>query len=371
MATAWLMIRSLPLSGDEPITPGLIGIPSNTLQTARWLCLTAGIIANVARYSGGIPLLSDRVDVVRQYARENSNIVTGFLSEGWTVGMMLTLAPILVGRRRPKLAEMAWLLVFLIGAFAGASRNTLLTAVVPGVLVALHFRGLRQTDQQRAQSQTPGRALNRYGIAAAVGVAVLALMWFQSRRILNGVGVFERTFQRQYGDQPITATLASLDLSFSGSYETLSRLLAAGIGGSDTQFTVLQGLGAVPRWLGYQPDLYETTSALSAPYYMNTATYLAAPLVDFGVTGALVASFLLGLFFGAVDRRLSGDASMAGQMIRYYVIYLAVFSVYEFVPFIQPSWIPVVVSLLIIRRASLSEHSGTAPLRKARASSLG
>lgn len=358
----WLAVRSLPAKDSTQSAQPIIFIPERILRPVRWLCLLAGLTANVSRYSGGVPLFSGQVDVVRQLAREQSNIVTGFLSEGWTLGVMLVIASVLVARRRPRPSELAWLIVFLLGAFAGASRNSLLTAVIPGVLVGLHFRNSARGGIQERTRQEANPRLNRLGITMGVGVLFFGLMWFQSQRIMHGVGQFERAFQQQFAGSDVKATLASLDLSLSGSFETLSRLVAAGTGGSKTDFTVLQGLGAVPRWLGYHPDLYQVTSALSAPYYMNTATYLAAPIVDFGIVGGLAASFLLGLLFGGVDRRLERDRTIPGQLIRYYIVYMAIFSVYEFVPFIQPNWVPVIVSLILLRYYSKSSlESGPQP----------
>lgn len=357
IAITWLAVRSWPTNKPSSAEKLVIPIPAASLQIARWLCLLSGLIANISRYSQGVPLFSDQVDIVRQLAREQSNIITGLLSEGWTLGVMLTTASLLIARRRPSLLEISWLLIFALGAFAGASRNTLLTAVVPGVLVGLHFRSFPRLRQPPVVQQRSRRGLVRLGLAGAVAGLFGGLMWFQSQRILNGVGRFERAFQQQFAGDSIRATLASLDLSLSGSFETLSRLVVAGTGGSRTEFTILQGMGAVPRWLGYDPNLYQITSALSEPYYMNTATYLAAPIVDFGLTGGVVASFVLGFIFGAVDRWLIRDRTVAGQLIRYYVIYVAVFSVYEFTPFIQPNWVPVIGVLLLIRTQSLQAEA--------------
>lgn len=346
---AWALVTTFAGAKAREVKVRILWPSRRLLTWARAVLVGAAAVADLFRYQSGIPLFSSTIDVSREELRQTGNIVTGLLHEGWTVALMLTVAVFIAHRGFKAPTEYIWLIVCVLGAFGGASRNALLIAVVPAVLFAI---ALYNPHTTLTSGRKPTHRVWRIGVFASGAAALIAgglLMLFSATRVLKGTGGYERAFQALYDGNPFGAMLGSLDLTLSSSFETFARLYNASPEGfGPLQLTTLQFLGSVVRAFGFHPDLYVITSGLSAPYYMNTATYLAAPLVDFGWPGAVVFAVLFGVGAGAIDVLLRRKSDVSLQLVRYYFIYIFLFAVYEFTPFISPSWVAVLASLLLL-----------------------
>jgi hypothetical protein len=288
------------------------------------------------------PLFAANPDAAREVLRQRANMPTGLLSEAWTLGTGVSLLRALTGSGRVRWWYAAATAVFAFGAALGASKNDVLVGIVPAVVAALSV--------QRPASG-PRRAVRTRVILAVGLVAVAAAVFLGGQRTLAGTGAFEDQFRARYGGNPVTASVASLDLSLSASAETFGRLW-------------VQHGSLPPRWGAYtleflghhaepligKTDLYGITGQLSSPYYMNTATFVAIPLLDYGPIGAAAFLLVLGVFVGIGDRRLEYATGPAGQLGRGFLVYFAVFGIYELYPALYPTWLALVPGLWVLHR---------------------
>jgi len=291
------------------------------------------------------PLLADNPDVARQVLRERASIPVGLISEAWTLGMAVSLLRALTSRGWQLVLYLAATAVFTAGAALGASKNSVLVGLVPAIIAVLSVR--------RSAARRPRTV--RWRVPAAVmlaGVALVgAVVFLGGQRTLAGTGSFEDEFRSRYGGNVISSSAGSLDLSLSSSTETFGRLWAQ----RDTiepEYGAysLMFLGSRAEALVGRVDLYSTTSQLSQPYYMNTATFVAIPLLDWGPIGAAVFLVVLGLAVGLAERRLEFGAGPAEQLGRAFVVYFAAFGIYELYPFIYATWLALIPGLWILYR---------------------
>jgi hypothetical protein len=84
------------------------------------------------------------------------------------------------------------------------------------------------------------------------------------------------------------------------------------------------------------------------PYFMNTATFVAIPLLDFGPAGAAIYLIVLGLLVGVVDRRLERSTGPAQHLARAFVVYYAAFGIYELYAALQPFWLGLAPGLFVL-----------------------
>jgi hypothetical protein len=145
--------------------------------------------------------------------------------------------------------------------------------------------------------------------------------------------------------------VGSLDLSLSSSAETFGRLWAQR-GTLPPRFGAysLEFLGSAERPLFGPVDLYAITGQLSSPYYMNTATFAAVPLLDWGPIGAAVFLLLLGAGVGLGERRLEFSPGPAQQLGRGLMVYFAAFGIYELYPAMYATWLALVPGLWVLHR---------------------
>lgn len=329
---------------DQPLPHRLLAI-----------LLIVGVLGNVMVYGLDWPLFADSVDASRAAGREASSMVTGFMRESLTLGLMISAAQLGL-RSTQRAGLLVWVLAFVVGALGGGSRNSLLIALVPAGLTVIGIQA--RAGRARALNRGTIRAVKRPSkrrIGAYVGTAVALLgglvgaFYFAGQRVLSGQGAFERAFQAQHEGNPFGAAIGAADLSLSAPIETFSRMASAQSGGQGELF-VLQSVRFLLAPFGIEPDLYATTLQFSYPYYMNVATFFAAPYLDFGLAGALVLVAAIGAGVGMVDGRFRGRGGFYAQLLRNYWIYIGIFALYEFLPFIYLAWLPVTLVLLALHR---------------------
>jgi hypothetical protein len=304
------------------------------------LLAVAGFAAYLRFHGITPPLFAANPDATREVLRQRANITEGLLSEAWTLGMAVSLLRGLTGGTRMRWLYLAAAAVFAAGAALGASKNTVLVGIVPAVVATLSVR----RRQKRA------RPWVRTWFVLAVGlVAIGGAVFLGGQRTLAGTGSFEDQFRARYGGNPVIASIASLDLSLSASAETFGRLWEQH-GSLEPRWGAysLQFLGKRAEPIVGRTDLYGMTSQLSMPYHMNTATFVAIPVLDFGAVGAALFLAVLGLVVGGADRRLEFSTGPAQQIGRAFIIYFAAFGIYELYPAIYPTWLSVVPGLWLL-----------------------
>jgi hypothetical protein len=310
--------------------------------------LLAVAVATAAIQYRGLrpPLFAADPDAARAALALRASILLGLLSEAWTLGMAVSLLRTLTGDRAGRWWYAALTVVFTVGAALDASKNSVLVGIIPGVIAALSVRhgGLARISGRL-------RAVANLRVIVLIGlVAVGAAVYLGGQRTMAGTGAFEDQFRARYGGNPVAASVGSLDLSLSSSAETFGRLWAQHdavprkYGGYSLEF-----LGHRERSL-FGIDLYAMTGQLSAPYYMNTATFVAIPLLDFGPVGAAVMLLVLGVAVGVGERRLEFATGPAQQLGRAFVVYFAAFGIYELYPALYATWISLAAGLWVLRR---------------------
>jgi hypothetical protein len=178
---------------------------------------------------------------------------------------------------------------------------------------------------------------------------VLGAVYFGGQRTLAGTGQFEDQFRSAYGGNPALASVGSLDLSLSAPAETFGRLWS-----QRSEFEPRYGaytlsfLGSPGSKLLGPTDLYGRTGQLSLPYYMNTATFAAIPLLDYGALGGGLFLFALGLVSGAGERRLEPSGSPGHQLGRAFIVYFSAFGIYELYQALYPTWLALVPGLAVL-----------------------
>ena len=335
--------RRAQQSAQQRVRPELSWPSERRLRAYLLVLLVIGIVAALIRYGFAVPpLLADNPDAARAAVRGRTNIYEGLLAEAWTLGMAVSLLRVLVGSPAGRLWYGAFAAVFTFGAALGASKNSVLVGIAPAIIAALSVRPARRATRPVVSTR----------IAIVVGlVAVAAAVYLGGQRTLAGTGVFEDEFRARYGDNPAAASVASLDLSLSSSTETFGRLWAQR-DEMDRRYGAysLLFLGSRAEPVFGEVDLYGITAQLSMPYYMNTATFVAIPLLDFGLAGAAVMLLVLGLAVGVGERRLEFSQGPAQQVGRALIVYFAAFGVYELYPAIYPTWLALVPGLWVLYR---------------------
>jgi hypothetical protein len=332
-----------PARADDGARPALVWPSERRLRWYLLALLVVGLGAAILRFHGTVPpLFAANPDAARQALSQRANITEGLLSEAWTLGVAVSLLRALTGQPRWRWLYLASTAVFTSGAALGASKNSVLVGIIPAVAAALSVRRHRQWV----------RPSLRTGIIVGVGLAAVGTaVILGGQRTLAGTGAFEDEFRARYGANPVAASVASLDLSLSSPAETFGRLWA-------------QRDALPPRWGAYtlkflgrrgepfvgRTDLYGITGQLSAPYYMNTATFVAIPLLDWGPAGAVLFLLVLGVGVGFGDRSLEFSSSPAYQLGRGFIVYFAAFGIYELYPAIYPTWLSLVPGLWLLDR---------------------
>ncbi|GIG62102.1 hypothetical protein Lfu02_64740 [Longispora fulva] len=315
--------------------------------------LAAAVLAAFLRFGTTVPpLFADNPDVARSLLAGRASIYAGLLSEAWTVGMSVSLLRLLAGAKQRRWIFGVLTLVFTVGAALGASKNSVLIGIVPGLIAAL---SVRRTGRQLSPRT---RRKLVFGIVGIGVLAVGAAVFLGGQRTLAGQGDFENQFRAQYGNNALASSVGSLDLSLSASVETFGRLWAQhenqdpAYGGYSLMFSGSPGhalLGARS-----EGEFYRQTSQLSEPFFMNTATAVAIPLMDFGPVGAAFYLALLGVGVGLAEWKLERSRSPAGQLGTAFLVYFSAFGIYEFYPAVQPFWMSLAPALfclhLVVRR---------------------
>jgi hypothetical protein len=335
-----------PTNGNPNAGRGEVRWPSEFRMRA-FLLVTLGlaILAAVLRFWGTVPpLFSANPDAAREVLSYHTNIYLGLLWEAFTIGMAVSLFRLLAGPRTGRWLYAIFTVLFVAGSALGASKNSVLIGIATGMIAAVSVWLRRHGRRVRLKTSTVVIVLIG---CAALGVAV----YLGGQRTLSGNGNFEDTFRQQYGSNAVSASVGSLDLSLSSSAETFGRLwqqrddIGLGLGRYSLIFTGHPGHALFGAHS--DQDLYYITSELSQPYYMNTASFVAIPLLDWGVIGAGVFLVLVGLAVGMADRKLD-SSSAASQLGRATLIYFAGFGVYEFYPLVQPTWLATIPALVIL-----------------------
>ncbi|MEV7988944.1 O-antigen polymerase [Micromonospora sp. NPDC085948] len=305
--------------------------------------LLLALIGAAMKFRGEVPpLFADNPDAAREAVRLRSNLLTGLFSEFWGIGLAISLLRALTGKAEGRWSYVAFVVIFAFGAALGASKNSVLLGIVPPLVAALSVR----------RSATISRK-NRLRVSLVVlvigALAMGAAVFLGGQRTLAGTGQFEDQFRAQYGASPLYASVGSLDLSLSSSVETFGRLWQVREQHPPTwgRYTLTFTGSLGDRLLG-SADIYKITAGLSKPFYMNTATFVAIPLLDYGPVGAVLFLSLLGFCVGVIDRRLTYTSSPAHQLTRAFVIYFATFGVYEFYPVVQPFWLALAPGLVAL-----------------------
>ncbi|RKN30042.1 hypothetical protein [Micromonospora musae] len=364
---AWSVGRRVTGSSFRVVAtrrPQLSWPSDRRLLTYLFVLLGIAAVTAAVRYRGVLPpLLAENPDAARQVLRQQSNIVIGLLSEAWTLGMAISLLRALSGTLRGSLVFYALAGVFTVGAALGASKNSVLVGVAPALITALSVRRPplrmarllpRKLLPRRLLPARflPAKSVPKTTVVLLIGaVALGAAVYLGGQRTLAGTGTFETEFRSRYGNNALASSAGSLDLSLSSSTETFGRLwsqrehLDPAYGAYSLTF-----LGARVQPLVGEVDLYGVTSQLSQPYFMNTATFAAIPLLDYGPVGALFFFAALGLAVGASERWFEFSRAPAEQLGRGFIVYFALFGIYELYPLIYPTWLSLVPGLWILHR---------------------
>ncbi|MEW2591213.1 hypothetical protein AB0893_12415 [Micromonospora aurantiaca] len=334
---------------DDRSRPALSWPSERRLLTYLFVLLGIAVVTAAIRFRGTVPpLLADNPDAARQVLREQSNLVIGLLSEAWTLGMAVSLLRALSARGRALPVYYALTAVFTVGAALGASKNSVLVGIAPALIAALSVR------------RTRGRAASflaaRTTVVLLIGALALgAAVFLGGQRTMAGTGAFETEFRARYGSNALTSSAGSLDLSLSSSTETFGRVWSQREHLEPRYGTYsLTFLGSRVEPIVGKADLYGLTSQLSQPYLMNTATFVAIPLLDYGPLGAVFFLAALGLAVGATERWFEFSRAPAGQLARAFVVYFALFGVYELYPLIYPTWLSLVPGLWVLHRLGRS-----------------
>lgn len=313
--------------------PLLVWPGERRLRVYLGVVLAVALVSAALRFRGTLPpVFASDPDAAREALSHRDNIYTGLLGQAWTVGLSVALLRSVAGGARNRWLYIALSVVFAGGAALGASKNAVLVGIIPALIAAL--------STGRPPARKPPVVRPALAMALLGGLAVLLAAFLGAQRTLAGNGIFEDEFRARYGSNPVAASVASLDLSLSSSTETFGRLwqqrdaVPRGHGAYSLKFAGRPG----ERVVGHT-DMYLITSQLSMPYYMNTATFAAIPLLDFGPVGAALYLALLGLLVGVVDRRLESSAGPAQHLGRAFVVYYAAFGIYELYAAIQPFWL--------------------------------
>ncbi|WFE38717.1 hypothetical protein [Micromonospora sp. WMMD998] len=346
---AWAAGRRLVDRRDAgrsaPSRPELSWPSERRLRAYLFVLLGVAVVTAAVRFRGTLPpLLADNPDAARQVLREQSNLVVGLLSEAWTLGMAVSLLRALSGRRPALPLYYALTAVFTVGAALGASKNSVLVGIAPALIAALSVRRTRGRAASFLAARTP--------VVLLIGaVALGAAVFLGGQRTMAGTGAFETEFRARYGSNALTSSAGSLDLSLSSSTETFGRVWSqrAHLEPRHGAYS-LTFLGSRVEPLVGTADLYGLTAQLSQPYLMNTATFVAIPLLDWGPLGAVVFLAVLGLAVGGTERWFEFSAAPAGQLARAFVVYFALFGVYELYPLIYPTWLSLVPGLVVLHR---------------------
>ncbi|MFI7606790.1 O-antigen polymerase [Micromonospora sp. NPDC049366] len=338
--------------------PTLRWPPDHRLMTFLLVVLAVAVIGGLLKFGGTLPpLFADNPDVARAELGRNSNIYVGLLAEAWTLGMAVSLLRVLNGSSEGRWRYLLLVVVFTFGAALGASKNSVLVGIVPALVAALSTR--RETAMSSKNRRVAAVVVILIGLGA-VGAAV----YLGGQRTMAGTGTFEDQFRAQYGNSALYSSVGSLDLSLSSSVETFGRLWEhreehdPAWGRYSLTFA-----GSVGERLLGPVDLYKITAELSLPFYMNTATFVAVPLMDFGPVGAGIYLAVLGLGVGFFERRLGRTRSPAHHLGRAFLIYYATFGVYELYPVIQPFWLSLVPGLIAFSLISNSSGTISNPLK--------
>jgi hypothetical protein len=349
--TGWALGRRIAgrrISRRRPAPAGT-GRPELTWPTERRLraylaaLLFIAVVASVIRYRGTRPpLFAADPDAARAALGARATVLVGLLSEAWTLGMVVSVLRALTGGRTGRWLYAGSACLFVCGAALGASKNSVLVGVVPAVIAALSVRHGRRR----------GWFSMRTRVVVLVGlVAVGAAVYLGGQRTLAGTGAFEDQFRARYGGNPVAASVGSLDLSLSSSAETFGHLwaqrddLRPRYGAYSLEF-----LGSGEHAVYGTVDLYAITGQLSSPYYMNTATFVAVPLLDWGPAGAAVFLLLVGVCVGIGERRLEFSPGPAQQLGRGLIVYFAAFGIYELYPAMYATWLALVPGLWVLHR---------------------
>ncbi|MGV9764480.1 hypothetical protein [Micromonospora tulbaghiae] len=344
---AWAVGRRLIDRRDDGdrSRPALSWPSERRLLTYLSVLLGVAVVTAAIRFRGTVPpLLADNPDAARQVLREQSNLVIGLLSEAWTLGMAVSLLRALSARGRALPLYYALTVVFTVGAALGASKNSVLVGIAPALIAALSVRRTRGRAASFLAARTP--------VVLLIGaVALGAAVFLGGQRTMAGTGAFETEFRARYGSNALTSSAGSLDLSLSSSTETFGRVWSQREHLEPRYGTYsLTFLGSRVEPIVGKADLYGLTSQLSQPYLMNTATFVAIPLLDYGPLGAVFFLAALGLAVGATERWFEFSRAPAGQLARAFVVYFALFGVYELYPLIYPTWLSLVPGLWVLHR---------------------
>jgi hypothetical protein len=355
----WAVARSVArtrCAGEVPaiVRTGVTWPDEPKLRRYVLVLLGLALCAAVVRFWGQPPpLFADNPDAARELLRQRENIVVGLLWEAWTVGLSISLFRLLTGGREGRGLYLTLVPVFAFGAALGASKNAALVGVVTALIASLSARRLRRH---------PSLSVRLFLAVVIIGVvSVGTAVFLGGQRTLAGSGAFETAFREQYGDNALATSVGSLDLSLSSSAETFGRLWVHREDYSPAwgrySLIFLGSPGREVLGVSTETDLYGLTSALSAPYYMNTATFVAIPLLDYGRIGAGIFLCLLGLAVGFVESRLYWSGSPVLQLGLGFIVYYAAFGIYELYPLIQPFWLSTVTGLWYLHVIGRHSHA--------------
>jgi oligosaccharide repeat unit polymerase len=311
--------------GTDPVR-GTIAIDRSWYRPKFLLILAAALFVGAlaglawkASILGGVPLFSEDPDAVRGRGRSAAGEFTvpapaTFLTHGFAIAGWLLLVVAWVVRPERRLHRAALgvaLVICAVGAFSGASRHALAFALAIPLIGAYILA---------PQKVTTGRLL---AVTAAVIVLLSSFFLIRSSGFVG----------QEIDEQPVVAKpVIPVYVSAAYPLETERRLLDA----LPDRFSY--GLGA--NSLNRLPDfvfpegkpLYRElngslTVAEDAPFF-TVATYQGLLAADFGASGVLLGSFILGLLFGLAYRACRGASRFLAIFVLGFVAYEAALFTY-------------------------------------------
>lgn len=305
---------------------------STRLLFAALILLCGGAIGLTwkARILGGVPLFSGQIDVLRQSAFGNEGEIvvpawSTFLTDGfylafWCLGAALWAGPTL--RRSLRWIIVLLMVAALIGVLSEGSRNLLLLALAMPAL-ALYWTW-----------RLPGILKVAVGVGAAFLVVALLGAFFVVR-INQRAGSADFVSHEVKSAPVVLQPFVPIYMGGVFTLETERRLMEAvparfsyGLG----TYT-LQGLPdrLFPNGKNAYSDALGSltyTDAATTPYW-TVATYQGRALADFGVSGVVIVSALLGVLFGIAYRACRGGTRLFSVAALAYVTYYCAFLFYD------------------------------------------
>jgi oligosaccharide repeat unit polymerase len=295
------------------------------LQSSALILLGLGVggLYLKTQATGGIPLLSSNIDSLRSAGGIKIHAWITMLTDCFYLSAWMWMLSAIRSRGWLRIRAGIMIVVALVGVAFGASRNTLLVAVFVPIVFAYISGATRNI-----------RSSTAFGVVAGMVTLLLIVSGlFFVRTGQHEGAVFETYFYREVvpATDSTLRPLLPVYVGLATPLETLNRVVREFSSTAPVSHGTYSAPGIPPEISPFGPrsDFYQVTGELSRPYYFNVATYEGTLFADGGVLLVLTVSFILGLGFSWVRRKLLANPTVMTVGFAAYITYLSVFLVYE------------------------------------------